>query len=464
MPELPEVETVVRTLARHLENRSITAVEIPYQRIIEFPTANAFIKQCQGQHFRDFKRRGKYLIFVLDDYNLVVHLRMEGKFFVKDNFSRLTKHDHVLFVLDDGQKLYYNDVRKFGRMWLYPLDQEMRCLSTLGYEFFDKQMSVDYLLNLARQKDWELKRLLLDQSCILGVGNIYADEICWAMKKHPRTAINTLNKADFKKMISAGITILNKAITAGGTTIRSYSSAQGVSGRFQFSLKVHGRQDEKCYNCQTKILKDRVAGRGTYYCPNCQRYQYHFVAITGRRAAGKSLVLQYFSNLGFKVIDCDKIVDQLLKDEAVITEVAALLSLRLTGKHQANKSMIAARIFNDDELKKRYENFIYPLVYREIKQQQAPYTIVEVQRLFEAGFDRYFQAAIVVSSSKEQERARLLAKKVSDEDIAWRQKYQSKNSQLVAKANFVIDNDGSVAELKTKVEYLAKILKGENLC
>jgi len=463
MPELPEVETVLRTLEKQILNIKVVAVKLLYDRIIDYPRPKEFIKALVGQSFRTFKRRGKYLIFELDDYNLIVHLRMEGKFFLLNEKEKYNKHDHVVLTLNDKSELRYNDVRKFGRMYLYLKDEKMSCLDKLGYEFFDKEMSADYLMSIAENSKLNLKQLLLNQELILGVGNIYADEICFRVNKHPRTLIKELNRQDFVDLIKAGKEILKQAIKAGGTTIRSYTSSLGISGRFQLSLKVHGLQGKNCSVCNSIILKDKVAGRGTYYCPNCQKFKYYNVAITGRRASGKSSVLAIMKELGFSVVDADKLVDNLLKKRAVLDKIENILNIKLDKSHLANKKTIASCIFNDDLLKKEYENYIHPLIQIELTKNKGSFTIAEVQRLFESDFQRYFDATVTVISTVQQEKQRLLEKGVEISDIVQREKYQAKNTWLISRANFILYNNGDKQQLRKEVEKLAKILKGEDL-
>ena len=267
MPELPEVQTVLDTLERQIKDRQITKIKILYKPIVSC-SETSFRKKLTGQHFRSFRRRGKYLLFEMDDITLVSHLRMEGKYFILDDSVPLSKHDHVIFWLDDGRQLRYNDVRKFGRMELIEKQDEYDDFKDLGPEPFSKAFNVNYCKDYLKDKKAPIKQVLLDQSFVAGIGNIYADEILFAMRTDPRTPANRLDEYDMKELISSARKILKKAIKAGGTTIRSYTSSLGVTGRFQLSLKVHTM--ETCPVCGTKIRKITVGGRGTYYCEKCQ--------------------------------------------------------------------------------------------------------------------------------------------------------------------------------------------------
>ena len=267
MPELPEVQTVLDTLESKIKDREIVDIKILYEPIVEC-SKKTFRKKLIGQHFRSFKRRGKYLLFEMDDLTLVSHLRMEGKYFILDETYPLSKHDHVIFFLDDGKQLRYNDVRKFGRMELIEKQEEYRDFHDLGPEPFSSDFNVNYCREYLSKKKLPIKQVLLDQSFVAGIGNIYADEILFAIRIDPRTSADRLDENDIKNLIKETRKILKRAIKAGGTTIRSYTSSLGVTGRFQLSLNVHTM--EECPLCGNDIKKITLGGRGTYFCDRCQ--------------------------------------------------------------------------------------------------------------------------------------------------------------------------------------------------
>ncbi len=270
MPELPEVETVRNVLKKKLIGKRINRVEVLYKNIIE-TDYNDFIKNIINESFIDIKRQGKYLIFELDHYYLVSHLRMEGKYFIKPLNDKIEKHEHVIFYFDDFT-LRYHDTRKFGRMDLVDKDKLYTdtSLSHLGIDANSSDLTIEYLKDKLN-KNKPIKTLLLDQDIIAGIGNIYADEILFASKIHPETHGNKLKKEDIENIIINSKKILDKAIVEGGTTIRSYTSSLGVTGNYQNYLSVHQREGEECPICKSKIIKTVVGGRGTYYCPKCQR-------------------------------------------------------------------------------------------------------------------------------------------------------------------------------------------------
>ena len=271
MPELPEVETVKRTLERYLVGRKIIDIHVYYSKIIANAKEEEFKEKLKNQIITGMNRRGKWLIFELEDYDLVSHLRMEGKYFLKNPSEEVNKHEHVTFTLDNGKELRYQDTRKFGRMYIFKkgtLYQELP-LVEIGKEPWDDTLTEEYLKEKLKDKKIPIKTSLLDQSIIAGIGNIYSDEILFLSGIHPLKSSCKLTKKNRIDIIESTRKILGDAITMGGTTIRSYESAKGVHGRFQQNLLVHTLIN--CSKCIGKVEKIVVGGRGTYFCKNCQK-------------------------------------------------------------------------------------------------------------------------------------------------------------------------------------------------
>lgn len=273
MPELPEVETVKESLKLRLNKKKITKARVFWDNIIAYPNKDEFIKEITEQTINDVKRRGKFIIFDLDDFYLLSHLRMEGKYFFKTKNDEINKHEHVIFDLDDGTELRYMDTRKFGKMYLIKKDEidKKGPLIELGLEPWDDKLNSKYLLEKYKNKKLPIKSVLLDQSVIVGIGNIYADEILFLCKINPLRKCNTITEKEADNIIKFTRKVLEEAIKMGGTTIRTYSSVDGVHGLFQQELLVHGKDNGICPECHSKIQKIRVGGRGTYYCEKCQK-------------------------------------------------------------------------------------------------------------------------------------------------------------------------------------------------
>lgn len=271
MPELPEVETVKRSLKKLVQGKKITDVVIKYPNIIAYPDSKKFIEELHNQTIHEIKRRGKWLMFELDNYILLSHLRMEGKYVIRKKEDSFEKHEHIEFIFDDGTSLRYKDVRKFGRMYLYPFDvaELNKPLNELGLEPWDSNLTISYLKEKYKVKKIPIKTVLLDQGIIVGIGNIYADEILFLSHINPYKKACDLKDEELNKMIQYTKEVLEHAIELGGTTIRTYESSEGVHGLFQQELLVHNQKI--CSKCNGKIIKEKIGGRGTYYCPNCQR-------------------------------------------------------------------------------------------------------------------------------------------------------------------------------------------------
>ena len=273
MPELPEVETVKETLKLKLIDKKIKDVKIYYDGIIAYPEIKEFSKQIKNLPIKDINRRGKWLMFDLDKYYLLSHLRMEGKYFFKNKGDKLDNHEHVVFSLDSNEELRYRDTRKFGKMYLIKKEDinNVGPIKDLGLEPWNTNLTKEYLKDKYKTKKLPIKTVLLDQSIIVGIGNIYADEILFLSKLNPLIKCCDLNDDDLENIIKYTKEVLEKAIKLGGTTIRTYTSVDGVHGRFQNELLVHGKDNDSCPACGQAIKKIRVGGRGTYYCSNCQK-------------------------------------------------------------------------------------------------------------------------------------------------------------------------------------------------
>jgi formamidopyrimidine-DNA glycosylase len=273
MPELPEVETVRRTLQQLIVGKQIQKVTVRLARIIQYPEPEPFSHALVGQTFREVGRRGKFLRFILDDLALISHLRMEGRYGVYDSTEPLESHTHVIFHFEDGTELRYKDVRQFGTMHLFQLGSELERapLLKLGVEPLDAEFTFTVFKKLITNRSTKIKPLLLNQEHIVGIGNIYVDESLFRARIHPERTANSLSGAELKRLHGAIVDILTQAVEAGGSSIKSYVNGQGEMGMFQQQLHIYGRKDEPCSACGRPIEKIVVAGRGTHYCTRCQK-------------------------------------------------------------------------------------------------------------------------------------------------------------------------------------------------
>jgi formamidopyrimidine-DNA glycosylase len=273
MPELPEVETVRRTLNELVLNKQIDRVSVHLNRIIQKPEEPLeFALLLAGQTIQSVERRGKFLRFVMDDYTMVSHLRMEGRYGLYDQNDPLELHTHVVFHFTDGSELRYKDVRQFGTMHLFPKGSDLaeKPLNKLGLEPLDEAFTLEAFRGKVAGRSTKIKPLLLNQEYIVGIGNIYVDESLYLAGIHPEREASSLSPDELAALHEAVVQTLQDAVAAGGSSIKSYVNGQGEIGLFQHQLKMYGRKGESCYTCGQPIEKSVVAGRGTHYCPKCQ--------------------------------------------------------------------------------------------------------------------------------------------------------------------------------------------------
>ncbi|MCJ8010196.1 DNA-formamidopyrimidine glycosylase [Paenibacillus sp. KQZ6P-2] len=273
MPELPEVETVKRTLNLLVKGKVIDHVTVNLARIIQRPDdINQFAFILAGHTIQGVERRGKFLRILLDDLILVSHLRMEGRYGVYDSSDPVEKHTHVIFHFTDGTELRYKDVRQFGTMHLFKPGEEFTVppLSKLGLEPLDPGFTFEKFKEALAGKKTKIKAVLLNQAYVVGIGNIYVDESLFRAGIHPEQLANTLTDEQLHALHEAVVATLSESVEVGGSSIKSYVNGQGEMGRFQHQLKIYGRQNQPCLNCGTLIEKSVVGGRGTHFCPVCQ--------------------------------------------------------------------------------------------------------------------------------------------------------------------------------------------------
>ncbi|WP_411503710.1 DNA-formamidopyrimidine glycosylase [Brevibacillus centrosporus] len=274
MPELPEVETVVRTLTGLVVGKTIERVSVHLGRIIRTPDdVEEFKSLVAGQTIHAIKRRAKFIQFVLDRDVLISHLRMEGRYGLYQAEEPVEKHTHVVFHFTDGTELRYRDVRQFGTMDLFALGTETTAgpMAKLGVEPLDEGFTAAAFSKLLNGRSTKIKPLLLNQECIVGLGNIYVDESLFLAGIHPETPAGKLTKKQVVRLQESIVATLSEAVEQGGSSIKSYVNGQGEMGMFQQSLKVYGRKDEPCVQCGTPIVRFVVGGRGTHICPVCQK-------------------------------------------------------------------------------------------------------------------------------------------------------------------------------------------------
>ena len=291
MPELPEVETIRRGLETLIVGKTVSATE-NYGSEKSFPNPAADVRRFLiGAHITGVRRRAKVLLIDLSsEYTLVCHLKMTGQIIVisdharwgaghpSDSFVRQLPDSTTRQRIDftDGTHLYFNDLRKFGWMKLYPtaVVPDIAFMQKVGPEPLDDSFTGEVLYaRLQRRKNTSIKAAILDQTVLAGVGNIYADESLWAAQIHPATLVKNIPRSKVDTLCTETRAVMNLSIEKGGSTDKNYVNAEGKKGSYLSFAKVFRREGEPCPRCGTTIIKTRVAGRGTHICPRCQKLQ-----------------------------------------------------------------------------------------------------------------------------------------------------------------------------------------------
>ena len=279
MPELPEVETMVRRLREPIVGRTIVGVSLDWNRMVGRPTPAEFRRRLPGLTVRSIDRRAKYLVFALSERSkpgaaksartaaptqfLLIHLKMSGKLNVTARDQPFNKHDHVIFDLDDGQQLRFNDVRKFGRVYL--LNDPEEITGKHGPEPLEPAFTLPNFRKLVKSRSGAIKPLLLNQTFLAGIGNIYADEALWRAKIHPLRKVDSLRAAEIAALYRSIRQTLRRAIHDQGT-----DAGDGVIAGGDYRPRVYGREGRPCLRCHQPISKITVGQRGTHYCARCQ--------------------------------------------------------------------------------------------------------------------------------------------------------------------------------------------------
>lgn len=273
MPELPEVETIRRTLLEHVRDLKIEEVKLIWPTAVSGWDDKTFAELVTGRRIKTINRRGKYLLILLDaDLTLIAHMRMTGRLNYYPDHHEVEKHTHVIFRLERGE-VHFSDMRKFGRIQAIPtpLCFDKSSLRKLGPEPLADEFTPAVLMERLRNKKVFLKTALLDQTVLAGMGNIYADEALFQAGLLPDRRIDTLTKEEISKLHQAIQTVLRAGIDARGTSFRDYRDANGEEGLFKQALQAYGRGGKPCLICGQPLERIRLAGRGTVYCSRCQK-------------------------------------------------------------------------------------------------------------------------------------------------------------------------------------------------
>lgn len=270
MPELPEVETICRGIAPHLQGVRILALNVRQPRL-RWPITEELVTQVIGAKIRIVKRRAKYLLLELDHGTIILHLGMSGSLRILSIHEPPQKHDHFDLVLEREQCLRMRDPRRFGALlWHDESAETHTLLQNIGPEPLESNFDGAYLVKAAIGRRMAIKSFIMDSKIVAGVGNIYASEALFLAGIHPLQPCQSITIVDYDKLVSTIKQVLTQAIEQGGTTLRDFSHADGTPGYFANFLHVYGRAGEPCLRCSTPIQSLRIGQRASFFCPSCQ--------------------------------------------------------------------------------------------------------------------------------------------------------------------------------------------------
>ena len=389
---------------------------------------------------------------------MLSHLRMEGKYYEFSENEPNSYFTRVVFHLNNGHKVCYDDSRCFGILKIsyentYKDEPEIK---KLGPEPFNIE-NVNYLVDKNRLSNQPIKSVITDQTLIAGIGNIYADEILFDCKINPLSPARLINKKDWERIVDSAKKILKIAIKEGGSTIKSYHPGNNVDGKFQNSLKAYGKEGENCPICGTPFKFTKINGRGTTYCPNCQEKQGRpiKIALIGKVASGKTTVLETFAKYDVEIVSCDNIISDLYNNEEIAFHIGKIFDLNFD--KIVDKTLLRNYLKNNPKEIKRLQNFIFPKVIEEVKKifrkSKKKLIVVEAPLLYEAKMEQMFDEIIAIDVNEDIQLKRLMER--NPETAKFLKQLSDKNNLFEKnkkRANIIIYNNDSLDELITSTK------------
>lgn len=453
---MPEVETVRSIIEPLVKGKTVDRVEIYFDRLV-LSDLNEFKEKLKRQTIKKIDRYGKYLFFMFtNDLVLINHLRMEGRWrYCEKNYER-NKFTTALFYFTDGSSLAFDDIRKFGIMYLSTIQEykNLEMISKLGIEPNKINENNIEVIKKKLRVNKCIKDLLLDQTIFCGIGNIYADEIDFASKVSPLKKGKDLSDEEIKKICLNANDIINMAIKFGGSTIHSFHPSEGVDGRMQVNLKCYGHEGDRCPNCGTYFHKIFIGGRSATFCPNCQidASLKKAIGITGPIGSGKSEVLKYLASKGYLAVSADEEIHKLYENPEIANKIHNILKAPFDINNKGI-TQNAKRIMIENPLKKeQIEKYIYPkleeVLINYIKSNSN--VAIEVPLLFKAHYEFLFKKIIVLEVSNEKQETNLVSRKDNIQlakGINKDYSYDANNKDVV-----VVYNDSTLNDLYKKID------------
>lgn len=468
MPELPEVETIKNILKTTWLNKTIDHIEVLSPKMIK-GDVSAFYS-LEHQTLNDIQRKGKFLIFFLSNHLVLLsHLRMEGKFYLFHKDENNSRFARIIFYFTNDEKMCYDDSRKFGVMKVIHEDELKNepWLSALGPEPFDIEDTSSLLLK-AQKIHTPIKPFIMDQHVISGIGNIYADEILYRSHISPLESASHLIKEDWDLLISNAKDILKTAIQEQGTTIRSYHPSKDMVGNFQNQLFVYGKKGDFCPTCHTPFMKIMVGGRGTTFCPNCQKKKYPpiVIGLTGAIGSGKSYALNYFESLGLETISSDVVVRELYQDKSVQKHLISMFGKKIIYNQQVDFSYLRSLISVDSHKNKMLQDYLYPLVRNQLElfilHSNSKIVVIEVPLLFESHMDTLCDITIAIKISNENQRKNLKKRGQKEIDQMLLMNYKGDEYPYGNQVTYYLDTNNNKKALEKALKKIYKSLINGN--
>jgi len=472
MPELPEVETLRRSLLPFLPSPLIKTVEVLHPSVISPSSEIDFRENLIGKTIMNATRRGKYLVLVLSPQgSLVIHLRMTGQFFYrhrKESSEPKIPHTHLIITFEDGSAFHYADVRRFGRICYYDSEISDSGYCALGPEPFDEGFNLEYLKTLGNRKA-PIKSILLQQQLIAGLGNIYADEALFRARIHPLRLAASLSEFEWQQLHQGIRSVIAEAVESRGSSISDYLDANREKGSFQTHWSVYQKTGSPCIHCGTPIQRIKIAGRSSHFCPRCQTESKNnppiIIGITGGIASGKSTVVSYIKGFGAPVIDADEISRALTAEKgpaipAIFKEFGQEYA---SAPGVLNRKMLGDLVFSDAAARQKLNDILHPMVIREMqkgidqfKALKSSFPLfLDIPLLFEAKLEFLCDQIWLVYIDETTQLNRLLARdSLTHEQAMKRIQAQIPLNQKRLNSNHIIDNCGSMEDTLEQVQRL----------
>lgn len=473
MPELPEVETFARGLDFALRGLRVESVALYREKNVKSDLAS-FASSLLEAKFLSVSRRGKYLIFHLDNGSaLLSHLRMEGRWKALEGPFSPSPYAILALTLSDGRTLVYEDSRKFGTLEIKKESELFSSLplSALGEEPLDISFP-SFFAGLSRKRV-PIKEALLDQTFLAGIGNIYADESLFASGIHPLQKSDALDETRAKALYEEMRRILRLAISLRGSSIHSYvATFETEPSSMQEKLEIYGQAHRSCPRCGSKTTFIQVAGRGTTFCPLCQkRTDAPFrLAVTGPIHSGKSTAASYFRERGFPCFDADETVAKLYETPDVLAALRERFGKKAVKKRAANRPFLRDLFSRDQKAKEAWTGYLYPRLLQEFRRFEkehrgAEALLLDVPLLLSSPFKKEFDALLLIEADEEIRRQRI-EKEGRDASalLAINASYPLRQTEKIA--TFVVKNEGDVPSFFASLEQvrstIAKCLEGDS--